>query len=74
VDSDCGPIGGHTLCGDGPRAGTTGINSWTRSEAHYCVSGVRLFFLILCKSGFHALLRCKQQRRNAEFVFLFSPP
>jgi hypothetical protein len=35
VDSDCGAVGGHTVCGGGPRAGTAGINSLTRSEAHY---------------------------------------
>jgi hypothetical protein len=57
--SDCGPIGGHTVCGGGPRTETAGINSRTSSEAHYCVSGVRLFSLILYKSCFHALLRCK---------------
>jgi hypothetical protein len=45
--------------GGGPRAGTAGINiGRSGSEAHYCVSGVRLFSLILCRSGFHALLRC----------------
>jgi hypothetical protein len=45
--------------GGGPRAGTAGINiGRSGSEAHYWVSGVRLFSLILCRSGFHVLLRC----------------
>jgi hypothetical protein len=42
-----------------PRAGTAGINSGSSSGAHYYESEDRLFSLILCKSGFHALLRCK---------------
>jgi hypothetical protein len=42
------------VCGGGPRAGTAGINSRSSSEADYCESEIRLFSLILCKSGFHA--------------------
>jgi hypothetical protein len=59
VDSYCGPIGGQAVWGGGgPRAGTAGINIRRSGyEAHYCISGVRLFSLILCRSGFHALLR-----------------
>jgi hypothetical protein len=48
------------VCGGSPRAGTAGITSGSSSEDHHSVSEVRLFSLILCTSGFDALLRMFQ--------------
>jgi hypothetical protein len=40
-------MGEQVVCGGGPRAGTTGINSGSSSEAHYCDFEVPSFFFDL---------------------------